>query len=221
VEGVARAKRPKRLPAVLSRGEVNAGLERMSGVPGLVCGLLYGTGMRLTECLSLRVKDIDFDHGAINVRSGKGAKDRVTLLSNAIAGSPPRSSRNRASTRDLRDGLGEAPLPFALAEKHAGAAREWGWQHVFPASGFYTDRETGRRHRHHVHPTVIQKAMGEAARLAGLAKPASPCATVLPPPARLERRHRTVQGSSATRHQTTMIYTHVVTSRKVRVLDEP
>jgi integrase len=114
VEGVARAKRTKQLPAVLSRGEVNAVLERMSGVPGLVPGLLYGTGMRLTECLSLRVKDIDFDHGALTVRSGKGAKDRVTLL-------PDRHRQGllaqleetrRLHARDLRDGLGEAPLPL-------------------------------------------------------------------------------------------------------------
>jgi integron integrase len=228
VEGVARAKRPKRLPAVLSRGEVNAVLERMSGVPGLVCGLLYGTGMRLTECLSLRVKDIDFDHGAITVRSGKGAKDRVTLL-------PERhrqgllaqlEATRRLHARDLRDGLGEAPLPFALAEKHAGAAREWGWQYIFPASGFYTDRETGRRHRHHVHPTVIQKAMGEAARLAGLAKPATPhtlrhCFATHLLAANVDIR--TVQellGHADV--QTTMIYTHVVRNRKVRSpADEP
>ena len=228
VEGVARAKRPKRLPAVLSRGEVNALLERMSGVPGLVCGLLYGTGMRLTECLSLRVKDVDFDAGAITVRSGKGAKDRVTLLPEryrqSLLAQLEKSRRQHA--RDLRDGQGEAPLPFALAEKHPFAAREWGWQYVFPASGFYTDRETGRRHRHHVHPTVIQKAMGEAARLARLAKPATPhtlrhCFATHLLAANLDIR--TVQellGHADV--QTTMIYTHVVRSRKVRSpADEP
>ncbi len=176
VEGVVRAKGQKRLPAVLSRGEVNAVLERMSGVSGLVCGLLYGTGMRLTECLSLRVKDVDLDHKAVTVRDGKGAKDRVTVL-------PERYRQEllehlervrRLHLEDLRRGLGRARLPYALAEKRASADRDWGWQYVFPASGFYTDRETGRRHRHHVHQTVIQKAMREAVRRAGLDKPATP-----------------------------------------------
>jgi integron integrase len=228
VEGVARAKRPKRLPPVLSRAEVNAVLERMSGVPGLVCGLLYGTGMRLTECLSLRVKDVDLDNGAITVRSGKGAKDRVTVLPERYRpGLLAQLEKTRLlHGRDLRDGLGEAPLPFALAEKHADASREWGWQYVFPASGFYTDRETGRRHRHHVHPTVIQKAMGEAARLAGLAKPATPhtlrhCFATHLLAADIDIR--TVQELLGhTDLQTTMIYTHVLRSRKVRSpADEP
>jgi integrase len=173
VEGATRAKAQKRLPTVLSRGEVNAVLEHMNGVPGLVCGLLYGTGMRLTECLSLRVKDVD--RGAIAVRDGKGAKDRVTILPERYRQGLQRqlARTQRLHAEDLRRGLGHAPLPFALAEKHAGADRDWGWQYVFPASGFYTDPRTGRRHRHHVHQTVIQKAMAEAVRRAGMAKPAT------------------------------------------------
>jgi site-specific recombinase XerD len=126
IEGVARAKGPKRLPSVLSRGEVNSVLGRMSGVPALVCGLQYGTGMRLTECISLRVKDIDFESAAITVRSGKGAKDRVTLLPERYRqGLQAQLEHTRRQHEDdLGDGLGEAPLPFALAEKHADASRE-------------------------------------------------------------------------------------------------
>lgn len=228
VEGVVRAKRQKRLPAVLSRGEVHALLGRMSGVPALVCGLLYGTGMRLTECLSLRVKDVDFDGGAITVRNGKGAKDRLTVL-------PERYRRElvehlervrRQHAGDLRQGLGRARLPWALVEKHPGADRDWAWQYVFPASGFFTDRETGRRHRHHLHQTVIQKAMKEAARRAGLDRPATPhtlrhCfASHL-----LESGHdiRTVQELLGHADiQTTMIYTHVSRDRRIRSpADEP
>ncbi len=222
VEGVVRAKTQRRLPAVLSRGEVNAVLERMSGVPGLVCGLLYGTGMRLTECLSLRVKDVDRDGNTVTVRNGKGAKDRVTVLPQRYRAELVEHLERvrRLHEEDLRRGLGRARLPYALAEKHADADRDWGWQYVFPASGFFTDRETGRRHRHHVHQTVIQKAMKEAVRRAGLDKPATPhtlrhCFASHLLDANLDIR--TVQellGHADV--QTTMIYTHLARNRRVR-----
>jgi integron integrase len=221
-EGVVRAKTQKRLPAVLSRGEVNAVLDRMSGVPGLVCGLLYGTGMRLTECLSLRVKDIDLDGNTVTVRNGKGAKDRVTVLPQRYRPALVEHLERvrRLHEGDLRDGLGRTRLPYALAEKHADADRDWGWQYVFPASGFFTDRETGRRHRHHVHQTVIQKAMKEAVRRAGLDKPATPhtlrhCFASHLLDANLDIR--TIQellGHADV--QTTMIYTHLARNRRVR-----
>jgi integron integrase len=228
IEGVDRAKEQKRLPAVLSRGEVNAVLERMSGVPGLVCGLLYGTGMRLTECLSLRVKDVDFDRGAIAVRDDKGAKDRLTMLPERYRQDLQRqlARTQRLHAEDLSRGLGHAPLPFALAEKHAGADRDWGWQYVFPARGFYSDPRTGRRHRHHVHQTVIQKAMAEAVRRAGIAKPATPhtlrhCfATHLLDSSLDIRTVQELLGHADV--QTTMIYTHVLRSRRLRSpADEP
>jgi integrase len=149
IEDIERARAPKRLPVVLTRREVKAVLEELDGVPQLVCHLLYGTGLRLSECLSLRVHDLDLETNQLSVRDGKGAKDRVTML--------PVSCRR------------ELLLPFALADKHPRADREWGWQYVFPASSYYTDEHTGVRHRHHLHETVIQKAMAQAVRRAGLA----------------------------------------------------
>jgi integron integrase len=176
IEGIERAKLARRVPVVLTRGEVRNVLDRMNGVPQLACWLLYGAGLRLLECLSLRVKDVDFDRNEITVRDGKGAKDRVTML--------PAFCRPALQThlghvrqrhgKDLDRGLGRAPLPFALAAKYPRADREWGWQYVFPASSFYIDRHTAIRHRHHLHETVIQRAMAEAVRSAGLVKPATP-----------------------------------------------
>jgi integron integrase len=176
LENVEWAKTPKRLPVVLTRGEVKALLEAINGVPQLVCRILYGAGLRLVECLSLRVKDLDFERNELTIRDGKGAKDRVSVL--------PASCREpllehlervrRLHGEDLGRRLGRAPLPFSLAQKYQSADREWAWQYVFPASSFYTDRHTGLQHRHHLHETVVQKAMSEAVRRSGLAKPATP-----------------------------------------------
>jgi integrase len=175
VEGVVHARTPRRIPVVLSRAEVLAVLERMTGVPRLVCSLLYGTGMRLTECLALRVRDIDFERETITVRDGKGAKDRLTLLPRRCR-APLREHLERTRRlhqEDLRRGLGRAPLPKASGASDPGGDRDWAWQCVFPASGHYPDRDTGERHRHHVHQTVIQKAMADAVRLERLTRPAT------------------------------------------------
>jgi integron integrase len=201
---------------VLTREKVAAVLARLDGVPLLVSMLLYGGGLRLLEALQVRVKDIDFLRGEIVVREGKGRKDRVTMLANA-AENPLRrhlESVRRQHQRDLAQGLGKAPLPDAVARKNPGAEREWGWQWVFPASTHYVDERTGERHRHHVHETVIQKAVRAATSTAGLTKPATPhtfrhaFATHL-----LEAGYdiRTVQELLGHKDiSTTMIYTHVL-----------
>ena len=176
LEGVVRAKRPDRTPVVLTRGEVRQLLAHLDGAVLLVCTLLYGSGVRLLECLSLRVKDIDFERNEITVRDGKGQKDRVTTLPSSCK-QPLLAHLQRVlqlHEDDMRRGLGRAPLPSALARKYPTADRQWAWQYLFPASSHYTDRQTGVRHRHHLHETVVQKAMAEAVRLAGLSKPATP-----------------------------------------------
>ncbi len=141
----------------------------------LVGTLLYGSGLRLLEALQLRVKDIDFGRGEITVRDGKGQKDRVTMLPGASQ--EPLETHLRGvraqQEAEVGRGLGRAPLPDALVRKYPNADREWGWQWVFPASSHYIDLRTGVQHRHHLHESVIQRAVHEAVRRAGLTKPAA------------------------------------------------
>ena len=150
MDSVLRAKRPQRLPAVLSVDEVRRLLSMMEGRPWLMASLLYGTGMRLMECLRLRVKDVDFARNEILVRNGKGAKDRRTMLPRALE-EPLRHGIERARVlhrRDVSEGFGETPLPCALARKYPNAGREFGWQFVFPSAQRSCDPRTGREHRH-------------------------------------------------------------------------
>jgi len=216
IEGVVRARRPRRLPVVLTPQEVRAVLDNLDGTPRLVCALLYGSGLRLLECLRLRVKDVDVQRNEITVRDGKGGKDRVTMLPTAVkpALQAQLEKVRRQHEKDLASGLGRAPLPDALARKYPGADRQWIWQWVFPASSHYIDAYTGVRHRHHLHESVIQRAVKEAVRRAGVPKPASPhsfrhsFATHL-----LEAGYdiRTVQELLGHKDvKTTMVYTHVL-----------
>ena len=176
VDGVVRAKRPHRLPVVLTRQEVRSILATLDGSDWIMAMLLYGAGLRLMECLRLRVKDIDFTSNQIIVRAGKGDKDRHTMLPDAVK--EPLAKHldlvKRQHQRELDRGLGRVALPNALERKYPNAGKEWGWQWVFPASTHFTDRVTGEQRRHHVHETVLQKTVKLAVQKAAVTKPATP-----------------------------------------------
>ena len=217
VEHVVRAKQPVRLPVVLSRDEVRRVLSRLDGTVWIIGMLLYGAGLRLEECLELRVKDIDFDRRQIAVRRGKGQKDRTTMLPGAVV-DPLRTHLakvQRVHEADLREGLGCVVLPDALHRKYPSAAAEWGWQFVFPAARICRDPRWGPPSRFRLHESVVQKAVASAARQEGLVKRVGPhtfrhhsFATHL-----LEDGYdiRTVQELRGHKDvSTTMVYTHVL-----------
>lgn len=216
MEGIVRARRPTRLPTVLTSEEVERLLALMSGDRRLVATLLYGAGLRLLEALRLRVKDVDMERRQLTIREAKGNKDRVTVLPDCLRGPLGellhRGQRFHAA--EVEEGRGRVVLPGAFARKHPAAEQAWTWQWVFPASGYFRDRDTGRHYRHHLHESVIQKAVREAIVRSGITKRAS-CHTL---------RHsfathllqagydiRTVQELLGHNDvKTTMIYTHVL-----------
>ena len=216
LENVVRARRSDHLPVVLGRREVHALLGQLEPPFHLVAQLLYGSGLRLMEVLRLRVKDIDFEYSQIVVRDGKGKKDRVTILPDAVAATLQTHLRYVRAQHNwaVQHGYGGVDLPHALEQKYSGATTDWGWQYVFPASRPCRDPRSGACRRHHIHETTVQRAVRVAARRVGLTKPIGPhtlrhCfATHL-----LERGYdiRTVQelmGHADVR--TTQIYTHVM-----------
>jgi integron integrase len=159
--GIVRAPKPVHLPVVLTREEVRAVLGAMSGTPRLVATLMYGSGLRLLEALQVRVKDLDFGVGEIVVRRGKGGGDRVTMLAESVSGElkAQLDRVRRVHQRDLASGSGSAPLPGAIRRKFPAAGKEWGWQYVFPAGRRYADRASGTWYRHHLHESVVQRAV--------------------------------------------------------------
>jgi integron integrase len=176
IDGVVRAKRPQRLPIVLTKDEVKEVIDHMNDVPRLMAILLYGAGLRLMECCRLRVKDIDFSRNEIVIRSGKGNKDRYTMLPSTVRDSLVQHLRvaKLQHDDDLKRGLGRVSLPNALDRKYPNAGKEWGWQWVFAATSHYRDTVTGERRRHHLHESVLQRAFKEARLKAGVFKPAGP-----------------------------------------------
>lgn len=213
---LSNAARPKRLPAVLTREEALKVVSFMRGTPRLMAKIMYGAGLRVNECLRLRVKDIDFDNHTITVRGGKGDNDRITPLPDAIIPELKQTLQDVKAIhqKDLAEGYGETILPNALNEKYTSASKEWAWQFIFPASQRSADPLTGITCRHHLDETVPQKAIREAAKSAGINKPVTPhtfrhsFATHL-----LQAGYdiRTVQELLGHKDvKTTMIYTHVL-----------
>jgi integron integrase len=216
LQDVVHAKRPKRLPTVLTREEVAAVLGAMNGTPHLVLLLLYGAGLRLLECLRLRIKDIDFAGHEIRLREGKGNRDRITLLP-TTAREPLERHIARVQQQhrsDRAQDAGWVELPDAIARKYPNAGSSWPWQWVFPATRIYRDCATGQLRRHHLHETTIQRAVTDAVRSIGLPKRAT-CHTFRHSFAThlLEDGYdiRTVQELLGHKDvKTTMIYTHVL-----------
>jgi integron integrase len=212
----ARAKKPKRLPVVLTRDEVRRVIDQLDGTPKLMVQLLYGSGLRLNECVRLRIKDLDFNQNQILIREAKGNADRVTLLPARLI-EPLQAHLRRVRqlhTQDLKNGYGTVYLPTAFDRKYPTAATAWNWQYVFPSERLSKDPQSGQVRRHHASDSSLQKAIAAAARRAGLTKPIGPhtfrhsFATHL-----LESGYdiRTVQELLGHKDvKTTQIYTHVL-----------
>jgi integron integrase len=216
IEAVTRAKSPHRVPVVLSRDEVGRMLRHLTGRMWVIAGLLYGSGLRLQECLALRVKDVDFDLHEIVVRRGKGQKDRRRMLPTSVeeALRAHLQDLQRQHDQDRAGGYGRVVLPFALDRKYTNAATDWAWQFVFPAGRICRDPRWGPPSRFHLHETVVQREIAAAARKAGLTKKVGAhtfrhsFATELPQAGYDIRTVQELLGHADV--STTMIYTHVL-----------
>jgi integron integrase len=213
---IVRARKSVHLPVVMTREEVRLVLNNLTGVMWLICSLMYGTGLRLMECLNLRIQDIDFSGNQIIVRNGKGNKDRITMLPQVLKKPflAHLSYVKQLHLKDLSEGYGKIQLPFALDRKYKNATSEWGWQFVFPQENRWINIYTGEQGRHHIHETIVQRNVKDAVRRSGLTKHAS-CHTFRHSFAThlLENGYdiRTVQELLGHKDvRTTMVYTHVL-----------
>lgn len=216
LDNLVRARRPRRYPVVLTRQEVQKGLTHINGSKWIMAVLLYGAGLRLMECLQLRVHDVDLEANQVIVRDGKGFKDRVTMLPGVVKGPLVKHLEQVRAIhqKDLAQGWGRVQMPYALARKYPNASAEWGWQWVFPQENRWVSPRTGEQGRHHVDESILQKAVKEAMRKAGIVKHAT-CHTFRHSFAThlLEDGYdiRTVQELLGHKDvKTTMIYTHVL-----------
>jgi integron integrase len=175
IDDIERAKRPAKVPTVLSRSEVSDVLRQITGTFHIMTSLLYGSGLRLMECLRLRVKDLDFHYNQITIRDGKGEKDRITMLPEPLKSVLERHLKKvkLLYEEDLSEEFGEVFLPYALDRKYPNASKEWAWQYVFPAAKRSIDPRSGRQRRHHISESVLQRVVKDAVRRASIAKPAS------------------------------------------------
>lgn len=225
-----RAKKPKRLPTVLTRDEAHQVLELLNGKTKLIGNLLYGSGLRLSECIRLRVQDIDFTKKQILVRDGKGQKDRVTMLPTATIDvlEAQLTYAKALHNQDLNNGLGEVYLPYALERKYPNANKQWIWQYIFPSARISIDPGSNRQRRHHISPSTVQDAVKRAARLAQIPKRVSPhtfrhsFATHLLEAGTDIRTVQELLGHADV--STTMVYTHVMNKGALSVrspLDAP
>ena len=220
---IIRAKKPRRLPVVFSKDEVRRILNELCGVYKIMTKLLYGAGLRLNECLQLRIKDIDFEYKQIIVRYGKGGKDRITVLPESVIEPLKKQIESviKIHAKDIQYGYNSVYLPFALERKYPNAGKEIGWHYLFPALNLSTDPRTGKVRRHHIHESILQRAVKKAMLKAGIYKHGG-CHTF---------RHsfathlledgvniRTVQELLGHRSvETTMVYTHVMNKRKLGI----
>lgn len=216
IENINRPTKPKHIPVVFSKAEAHTVIQNITGLPKLIVGLLYGSGLRLSEALRLRVKDIDFEYNQINVHDGKGEKDRTTLLPQSLVPLLKEQIEKRRALHnsDLNKGLGETALPYALAEKYKNASKEFGWQYLFPSERLIRD-EKGETIRHHYHESSVSKAIKKAIKNAGIEKPTASAHTFRHSFAThlLQNNYdiRTVQDLLGHKDvRVTMVYTHII-----------
>jgi integron integrase len=216
IDDIERPKKPKHIPVVFTKAEAHSIINQMDGLPKIIASLLYGSGLRLSEALRLRVKDIDFEYNQLIIRDAKGGKDRTTLLPKSLIPHIKEQIENRRDLHnlDLKNGFGNTVLPYALAEKYNNASKEFGWQYLFPAEKIIAD-EKGKRIRYHYHESTVTKAIKTAVKKSGIEKPTASAHTFRHSFAThlLQNNYdiRTVQELLGHKDvRVTMIYTHII-----------